>query len=91
MGKWTWTFWKSEEWGEDEIIIYSPGSYASGEDLYYVVVLFRKENRDWWVCKFVAPTDPDRDVDYLRVENYGAKLRDAMTTCYSLNKIIGAV
>lgn len=90
--KWNWMFWRQH--GEHEILIYSPGSHMSGVQEYFVVVLFKTEKRDWWVCQFkdVPNTDENTsDVAYLRITNYGSQLRDAMTTCYALNKLIGAV
>lgn len=88
--KWNWMFWRSDD--ESEIIIYSPKSYNSGVEDYFVVVLFKTESaeRDWWLCKFVDTNVPDKEVEYQRIENYGRRLRDAMTTCYAMNKIIGA-
>lgn len=89
--KWNWMFWRGDN-DERETIIYSPGSYDAGIEDYFVVVLFKTESteRDWWLCKFIDSDVLYEDVGYQRIENYGRRLRDAMTTCYAMNKIIGA-
>lgn len=87
--KWNWMFWHDDRLGEREIIIYSPGSHLSEIDEYFVVVLFRNEpDRHWWVCQFVE--DANGEITYLRVENCGDRLREAMMTAYAMNKMIGA-
>lgn len=84
--KWNWMFWELEK--EREILIYSPGSYNADESIqeYFVVVRFRLEGKDWWLCQF----QDDPDDTYTRVNNYKDQLREAMTTCYAMNKLMGA-
>jgi hypothetical protein len=84
--RWEWFFWKTD--GEDEVIIYSPGAYTSTRDDYFVVVLFRTESRDWWLCKFEE--NEGGELSYIRVGNYKNQLREALVTCHGLNKLLGA-
>lgn len=88
--KWNWMFWNyvDEKGKEKEVIIYSPGSHFSDVQEYFVVVKFRLESEDWWLCKFDEDTHGS-DL-YIRVTNYQDQLREAMITCHAMNKLLGA-
>lgn len=91
-GRWRWKFWKINdgEEREDEIIIYSPYSYTSEIEEYFVVVKFKLEGKDWWLCQFQDNPSTGGEVLYIRVNNYQDQLREAMITCHAMNKMIGA-
>lgn len=85
LGRWSWMFWKEDD--EEEVLVYSPNSYSHGTRDYFVVVKFKLEGNDWWLCQFDHEAE-GKDL-LIRVNNYGRQLREAMTTCYAMNKLMG--